>query len=125
MQSCGSPTFSMWSVEKPGFSAFAADTRVIEPGTCLLVATKCGEWQSVQPISLRQCSPRRKLLCSSLPAWQERQVSDVVLDDLFLNEMIFAGSPSSTWALPGPWQASHPVTFPFQLLTVESWECEV
>ena len=31
-------------------------------------AAECGEWQSAQPMSLRQCSPRRKLLCSSLPA---------------------------------------------------------
>jgi hypothetical protein len=28
-------------------------------------------------------------------------------------------------ALPGPWHASQPVTFPFQLLIVESWACEV
>src|SRR5687768_310006 len=76
-------------------------------------------------MSLRQCSPRRKLLCSSLPAWQPRQVSEIFFEDLFLNEMIFAGSPSSRWALPGPWHDSQPVTFSFQLLRLPSFACDV
>jgi len=61
----------------------------------LPVTFECGAWQSVQPISLRQCSPRRKLLRSSFPAWQERHVSDVSFEDLFLKEIILAGSPSA------------------------------
>ena len=56
---------------------------------CLPVSGECDEWHSVQPMSLRQCSPRRKLLCSSLPAWQPRHVSEASLEDLILKEMIF------------------------------------
>src|ERR1043166_5195811 len=125
-QSCGSPVFCMRIVAKPGFSWFTGLISTFEPG--LFFATwsvRCGEWQSVQPISLRQCSPRRKLLCSSRPARQARQASDVSFGDLFLNEIIFAGSPSSAWALPGPWQDSQPVTFPFQLLIVARAACDV
>src|SRR5437879_2439709 len=96
MQSCGSPSFSILMLEMPGFSAFVGLSRTLEPGMFFALAVvRCGEWQSVQPMSLRQCSPRRKLLCSSLPAWHKRQVSDISFDDLFLNEIIFFGSPSS------------------------------
>src|SRR5207253_10511103 len=103
MQSCGSPIFKILTVEKPGFCELVGFTKTLEPGRFRCVTSvKCGEWQSVHPMSLRQCSPRRKLLCSSLPAWHERQVSATSFDDLFLNEMILAGSPSSECALPGP-----------------------
>src|SRR5258708_18800980 len=125
MQSCGSPIFNILIVDTPGFSAFAGITKVFEPAAFLPVVTECGEGQSVQPISLRQCSPRRKLLRSSLPAWQERHVSAVSFDDLFLKEMILVGSPSAMWFFPGPWQASPPVTLPFQLLIFEKLACAV
>jgi hypothetical protein len=113
-------------VEKPGFSAFGVVTNAFELARFLPVVFECGEWQSVQPTSLRQCSPRRKLFLSSLPAWQTRHVSDTSFGDLFLNEMIFVGSPlPSTWALPGPWHDSQPVILPFQLLSVVSEACAV
>src|SRR6185295_1048554 len=98
----GSLTFSKWIVEKSGFSALARVMKVFELARFLPVTAPCDEWQSIQPTSLRQCSPRRKLLCSSRPAWQVRQVSEICLGDLFLNEMIFAGSPSAMCSLPGP-----------------------
>jgi hypothetical protein len=101
-QSCGSLTFSSLTVENAGFSEFAGEMKVIELATFLPLGPPCAEWQSAQPTSLRQCSPRRKLLCSSLPAWQPRHVSEVSFDDLFLKEMIFLGSASSMWAFPGP-----------------------
>jgi hypothetical protein len=42
-QSCGSLTFSILIDPNPGFSALAGAIRVIEPGTFLLAAVKCGE----------------------------------------------------------------------------------
>jgi len=69
---------------------------------------------------------RSHLESLSYAAWQERQVSDVALDDFILERndlsriaFFYVG------ALPGPWHASQPVTFPFQLLIVENWACEV
>src|SRR5260370_42297655 len=99
MQSCGSFIFNILTVAKPGFSAFGVVTSTFEPARFFPVMTECGEWQSVQPISLRQCSPRRKLLRSSFPAWQERHVSDVSFEDLVLNDMMFVGSPPAIWSL--------------------------
>src|SRR5215204_830026 len=56
-----------------------------------------------------------KLLCSSFPAWQARQVSETCLAVSFSKVLIFVLSPSaSTCALPGPWHDSQPVTLPFQ-----------
>src|SRR5690349_4470782 len=115
MQSCGSLFLSIWISEMPGFCALDRETNTFEAASCRPPGCECGEWQSVQPTSFRQCSPRRKLLCSSLPLWQARHVSETCFDDLFLKEMIFFGSPSSLWALPGPWHDSQPVTLSFQL----------
>src|ERR1044071_7667819 len=120
MHSCGSFAFSIAIVAKPGFSALAVVTRRFEAAVFRPSTFECGEWQSVQPTSFRQCSPRRKLLRSSLPAWQLKHVSEISFEDLFLKEMIFFGSPSSLCALPGPWQDSQPVTLLFQLLILTS-----
>src|SRR5215216_5641411 len=109
----------------PGFCAFEGETKTFEAASCRPVSGACGEWQSVQPMSLRQCSPRRKLLCSSRPEWQLKHVSDVSFEDLFLKEMILVGSPSAMCALPGPWHDSQPVTLFFQLLILASLACEV
>jgi len=125
MHSCGSFTLSRLIVEEPGFSALAGETKTFDWATFLPEVLACDVWQSVQPTSLRQCSPRRKLLCSSLPAWQVRHVSEMALGDLFLKEMIFVGSASSMCVLPGPWHDSQPVAFPFQLFMIDSLACEV
>src|SRR5581483_11445282 len=77
-------------------------------------------------MSLRQCSPRRKLFRSSLPAWQDRQDSEISFGDLPVKLMILVLSPPpSTCALPGPWQDSQPLALPFQLERVVRAACAV
>src|ERR1041384_6620597 len=115
VHSCGSLAFNRASVATPGFSALAVVTNMFELATLRPAIVECGEWQSTQPISLRQCSPRRKLLRSSRPAWHERQVSAISFEDLPVKETIFVLSPPpSTCALPGPWHDSQPVVLFFQ-----------
>ena len=38
--------------------------------------------------------------------WQVRQVADTSRGAILLKTRIVAGSPSSEWAFPGPWQVS-------------------
>src|SRR5205085_4035977 len=120
MQSRGSGLFSRCRAAKSAACAAKGPLGWSEEDPSLFGAgcgceEACGEWQSVQPTSLRQCSPRMKLLCSSFPEWQARQVSETCLAVSCSKVLIFVLSPSaSTWALPGPWHDSQPVTLPFQ-----------
>jgi len=60
MQSCVSPAFNIMTVEKLGLSEFARERKTFEAALLPPEGREpCGEWQSVQPTSLRQCSPRR------------------------------------------------------------------
>src|SRR5687768_16252991 len=95
----------------------------------------CDVWQEVQPMPLRQCSLRRKLLWSSRPEWQLRQVSEMSLavSNCSLSVrmarwplgVVSPPDISSTCARPGPWQASQPTTLPFQLGSRSSVACGV
>src|SRR5688572_31577731 len=95
MHSCGSLPLSMLAASRSRFRRAASETSVFEPGFPAICIDECEVWQSVQPTSLRQCSPRRKLLWSSLPAWHPRHVSEVSFDDFVLNEMIFLDRKST------------------------------
>src|SRR5205085_9229770 len=128
MQSRGSGLFSRCRAAKSAACAAKGPLGWSEEDPSLFGAgcgceEACGEWQSVQPTSLRQCSPRMKLLCSSRPEWHARHVSEICLEDSpWKVRILVLSPPASTCALPGPWQDSQPTTFPCQLFSCRSLE---
>src|SRR5687767_4541059 len=93
MQSDGSAERSIARVACPAFCTEVVATSVEEPVLIFGRSGPCAAWHCMQLTLLRQWSPRRKLLCASLPAWQDKHVSEAVLASSLLNETIFVTSP--------------------------------
>src|SRR6516162_628830 len=65
----------------------------------------CTLWHVAHDTLRASCMPPRKLACEPL-LWHERQVSLTCRGDIAVNRRIFALSPESTCAWPGPWHVS-------------------